>query len=131
MLWPWVVFGTSVSARLALDLLVFHRRDRAPTLGESALWTLFWCSLALIFNVLIWCWQDRLWPAPKPGHEPAAEFLTGYVVEWALSMDNVFVFAVIFRFFKVPLKYQYRVLFWGILGAVVLRLLFVVMGSAD
>ncbi len=67
---------------------------------------------------------------PKPGHEPAAEFLTGYVVEWALSMDNVFVFAVIFRFFNIPLKYQYRVLFWGILGAIVLRLLFVVLGSA-
>ena len=130
MFWPWVVFAAMVAALLALDLLVFHRRDRAPTLRESALWTLFWCSLALAFNLLIWCWQDRLWPAAKPGHAPAAEFLAGYIVEWALSMDNVFVFAVIFRFFSVPLKYQYRVLFWGILGAIVLRLLFVVLGSA-
>ena len=130
MLWPWVGFGSLVAALLALDLFVFHRRDRTPTLRESALWTLFWCALALVFNALIWWWQDKLWPAPKPGHEPAVEFLTGYVVEWALSMDNVFVFAVIFRFFNIPLKYQYRVLFWGILGAIVLRLLFVVLGSA-
>jgi tellurite resistance protein TerC len=129
MLWPWVAFGTLVAALLALDLTVFHRRDRAPSLRESAAWTLFWCALALVFNVLIWWWQDKLWPVQKPGHEPAVEFLTGYIVEWALSMDNVFVFAVIFRFFNIPLKYQYRVLFWGILGAIVLRLLFVVIGK--
>lgn len=130
MLWPWIAFGTLVAALLALDLLLFHRRDRAPSLRESALWTLFWCSLALLFNLFIWCWQDKLWPVPKPGHQPALDFLAGYVVEWALSMDNVFVFAVIFRFFNIPLKYQYRVLFWGILGAIALRLLFVVLGSA-
>jgi tellurite resistance protein TerC len=129
MLWPWIGFGTLVAALLSLDLLVFHRRDRAPTLGESALWTVFWCGLALAFNGFIWLWQDQLWPGHKPGHAPAVEFLTGYVVEWALSMDNVFVFAIIFRFFSIPLKYQYRVLFWGILGAVILRLLFVVLGS--
>ena len=129
MLWPWVAFGTLVAALLALDLAVFHRRDRAPSLRESAGWTAFWCALALVFNVLIWWWQDKLWPMYKPGHEPAVEFLTGYIVEWALSMDNVFVFAVIFRFFNIPLKYQYRVLFWGILGAIILRLLFVVLGS--
>jgi tellurite resistance protein TerC len=130
LFWPWVVFTALVAVLLALDLFVFHRRDRAPTLRESALWTLFWCSLALAFNLLIWWWQDRIWPAAKPGHAPAAEFLTGYIVEWALSMDNVFVFAVIFRFFSVPLKYQYRVLFWGILGAIILRLVFVILGSA-
>jgi len=129
MLWPWVAFGTLVAALLALDLAVFHRRDRAPSLRESAGWTAFWCALALVFNVLIWWWQDKLWPMYKPGHEPAVEFLTGYIVEWALSMDNVFVFAVIFRFFNIPLKYQYRVLFWGILGAIVLRLMFVVIGK--
>jgi tellurite resistance protein TerC len=129
MIWPWIAFGIIVTALLALDLFVFHRRDHAPSLRESAGWTLFWCALAMVFNGLVWKWQDTLWPGYKPGHEPAIEFLTGYVVEWALSMDNVFVFAVIFRFFRVPLKYQYRVLFWGILGAVVLRLLFVLIGG--
>jgi tellurite resistance protein TerC len=120
MLWHWIAFGVLVTVLLALDLFVFHRHDRTPSLAESAAWTAFWCSLALAFNGLIWWWQ---------GHEPAVQFLTGYVVEWALSMDNVFVFAVVFRFFNVPLKYQYRVLFWGILGAIVLRLLFVVLGG--
>jgi tellurite resistance protein TerC len=105
---------------LALDMFVFHRQDHTPSLRESAGWTFFWCGLALGFNGLILWWRGR---------EPAVEFLTGYVLEWALSMDNVFVFAVIFRFFQVPLKYQYRVLFWGILGAIILRLIFVVLGS--
>ena len=75
---------------------------------ESAGWTVFWCGLAAAFNGLVW------WGL---GHEAGTAFLTGYVIEWSLSMDNVFVFAVIFRFFQVPLQYQYRVLFWGILGA--------------
>jgi len=120
LLWHWIAFAVLVGVLLTLDLFVFHRRDRAPSLVESTLWTVFWCGMALAFNGLIWWWR---------GHEPAVQFLTGYVVEWALSMDNVFVFAVIFRFFNVPLKYQYRVLFWGILGAIVLRLLFVVLGN--
>src|SRR6185369_15767608 len=86
-----------------------------------AFWTVVWCSLAGVFNLIIWKWM---------GHKPAIQFLTGYLVEWSLSMDNVFVFAVIFGFFRVPQKYQYRVLFWGILGAIVLRLAFVLAGSA-
>ena len=87
---------------------------------EAAGWTVVWCLLALAFNVLIWTWQ---------GGNVAQQFLTGYLIEWSLSMDNVFVFAVIFNFFKVPRKYQHRVLFWGILGAVVLRLTFILVGS--
>ena len=105
---------------LALDLLVFHRHDRVPSLRESAGWTVFWCSLAAAFNGLVW------WGL---GREAGMAFLTGYVIEWSLSMDNVFVFAVIFRFFQVPVQYQYRVLFWGILGAIVLRLAFVLAGT--
>jgi tellurite resistance protein TerC len=118
--WHWVGFGILVVVLLALDLLVFHRHDRAPSLRESAGWTIFWCSLAAAFNGLIW------W---RLGREAGEAFLTGYVIEWSLSMDNVFVFAVIFRFFQVPLQYQYRVLFWGILGAIVLRLVFVLAGT--
>ena len=118
-LWHWFAFGALVAVLLALDLLVFHRHARAPSLTESALWTLFWCSLALAFNALIWHWR---------GTEAGVSFLTGYLVEWSLSMDNVFVFAVIFRAFGVALKYQYRILFWGILGAIVMRLAFILVG---
>lgn len=118
--WHWIVFAVFVTVLLTLDLFVFHRHDRAPSLRESAGWTVFWCSLAASFNGLVWWWL---------GHEAGINFLTGYIVEWALSMDNVFVFVVIFRFFQVPRQYQYRVLFWGILGAIGLRLFFVLAGT--
>ena len=114
-LWAFVV------VLLMLDLVVFHRDSHEPTLRESAMWTVVWCAMALAFNGLIWAWR---------GGEIGIEFLTGYLVEWSLSMDNVFVFAVIFSFFGVPLKYQYRVLFWGILGAIVMRLTFILLGTA-
>ena len=119
--WHWLAFGLLVAVLLTLDLVVFHRDSHEPTLRESAIWTVVWCSIALAFNALIWYWR---------GPTIAVEFLTGYLVEWSLSMDNVFVFAVIFSFFGVPLKYQYRVLFWGILGAVVMRLTFILAGAA-
>jgi tellurite resistance protein TerC len=119
--WHWLAFAGFVVAMLVLDLGVFHRHSRETTLREAGIWTAVWCSLALIFNGLIWAWR---------GSEHAVNFLTGYLIEWSLSMDNVFVFAVIFSFFKVPRKYQYRVLFWGIMGAIVMRLAFVLLGSA-
>ena len=119
--WPWIAFGALVAILLALDLFVFHRKAHVPTLRESAWWTVFWCSLALVFNGFVWWCKGDL---------PAQEFLGGYLLEWMLSMDNVFVFAVIFRFFHVPIQYQYRVLFWGILGAIVLRLTFILVGAA-
>src|SRR5215471_16796020 len=119
--WHWVGFGVFVVTMLVLDLVVFHRQSSEPTLRESAFWTAVWAGLALAFNGLVWHWG---------GSTAAIQFLTGYLIEWSLSMDNVFVFAVIFNFFRVPLKYQYRVLFWGILGAIVLRLAFVLAGSA-
>ena len=120
-IWHWLAFGVLVLVLLVLDLFVFHRHSREPTLRESAIWTVVWCLIALAFNAVVWAWR---------GPYVAIEFLTGYLVEWSLSMDNVFVFAVIFNFFAVPLKYQYRVLFWGILGAVIMRLTFILLGSA-
>lgn len=130
-IWHWVAFGAFVAIMLTLDLTVFHKHSHEPTFRESALWTVFWCSLAFVFNGLIWYWARQEFPDdPGEANRIALEFLVGYVVEWSLSMDNVFVFAVIFTFFRVPLKYQYRVLFWGILGAVLMRLTFVVAGAA-
>src|SRR4051812_4036510 len=105
-------------------MFVFHRHSHEPSLRESALWTLFWCALAALFNLWLWWWAERVAP---PGAPHALSFLTGYLVEWSLSMDNVFVFIVIFAFFGVPMKYQYRVLFWGILGAIVMRLTFILV----
>ncbi|MFM7186124.1 MAG: TerC family protein [Planctomycetota bacterium] len=116
----WIAFAVFVTVMLVLDLTVFHKQSHEPSLRESAFWTLFWSALALAFNGLVWWWL---------GGQPAIEFLTGYLVEWSLSMDNVFVFAVVFAYFGVPLKYQYRVLFWGILGAVIMRLTFVLLGA--
>lgn len=120
-IWHWLAFGVLVVVLLVLDLFVFHREAVEPTLRESAVWTVIWCAMALAFNALVWVWR---------GPEIGLLFLTGYLVEWSLSMDNVFVFAVIFNFFAVSLKYQYRVLFWGILGAIVMRLTFILAGSA-
>jgi tellurite resistance protein TerC len=120
-IWHWLGFGAFVAAMLFLDLGVFHRHSRETTLREAAIWTGIWASLSLAFNILIWV---------VAGGEKAFHFLTGYLVEWSLSMDNVFVFAVVFGYFRVPLKYQYRVLFWGIIGAVVMRLTFILVGAA-
>jgi tellurite resistance protein TerC len=117
----WVAFCVGTVILLTLDMFVFHRASHEPTLRESAMWTVFWCTLALIFNGWIWWWG---------GSAHAINFFTGYIVEWSLSMDNVFVFVVIFAYFGVPLKFQYRVLFWGILGAIVLRLTFILVFGA-
>lgn len=122
----WVAFCVGTIVLLALDMFVFHRDSHEPTLRESAMWTLFWCALAGAFNLWLWRWAERVSP---PGSTQALAFLTGYLVEWSLSMDNVFVFAVIFAYFGVPLKYQYSVLFWGIIGAIALRLMFVVAAA--
>ena len=117
----WLGFGAFVLTMMVLDLGVFHRKAHAVSLREAGIWTAAWACVALAFNGVIW-W-DR-------GSVSAIEFLTGYIIEWSLSMDNVFVFAVIFSYFAVPPQYQHRVLFWGILGAVVMRLVFIVAGAA-
>ncbi len=122
--WHWVAFAVLVVALLTLDLLVFHRRIHTPTLRESAWWSVFWIGLALVFNAVVWVWGWFTHGDSKAG----TDFLAAFLVEKSLSVDNLFVFAVIFRFFRVELKYQYRVLFWGILGAVILRLIFILAG---
>jgi len=106
---------------LALDLGVFHRKAHVVHVREALIWTSVWVTLALIFNVGVYFWF---------GSERALEFLTGYLIEKALSIDNVFVFIVVFSAFAVPAQYQHRVLFWGILGALVMRALFIVLGAA-
>lgn len=118
-LWHWVGFASLVIVLLSLDLLVFHRHDHEPSLWESAGWSVFWISIGLAFNAVLWYYD---------GSRTGTTFLTAFLVEKSLSMDNIFVFVVIFRFFAVPLMYQYRVLFWGILGAVGMRLAFILAG---
>ena len=122
--WHWPSFGLLVVFLLVLDLCVFHRHDHAPSLRESAVFTVFWIAVGLAFNGLVWWWGV----AAGHGSETGLTFLSAYLIEKSLSMDNIFVFVVIFRFFQIPMMYQYRVLFWGILGAVVMRLLFILLG---
>jgi len=117
--YDWLAFAALVVVLLTLDLFVFHRHDHTPTLVESAWWTVFWIGVGLAFNAAVWWWG---------GHEAGVTFLSAYLIEKSLSMDNIFVFVVIFRFFSIPMMYQYRVLFWGILGAVVMRLIFILAG---
>jgi tellurite resistance protein TerC len=121
MLNPWLGFALLVMILLGTDLAIFHRRVRAPSWAESLGWTVAWVLLAAGFGAVVWAWR---------GPTAATDFATGYLVEWSLSMDNLFVFALIFRFFAVEARYQYRVLYWGILGAIVLRLAFILAGAA-
>ena len=117
----WGGFTAFVLAMLALDLGVFHRHAHEVRVREALIWSAVWIGLALAFNVLVW-WVF--------GSERALEFTAGYLIEKALSVDNLFVFLVIFSYFAVPSRLQHRVLFWGILGAIVLRALFIFAGAA-
>ncbi|MHA6247249.1 TerC family protein [Pontibacter sp. CAU 1760] len=117
----WIVFNVFVLLLLGLDLFVFHRKEHEVKIKEALLWSAFWIALSLSFNALIYYWQ---------GPAPALEFLTGYLIEKSLSVDNLFVFILIFNFFKVPTKYQHKILFWGIIGALVLRATFILVGVA-
>ncbi len=117
----WVAFNLFVLGMLALDLAVFHRKAHTVSLREALNWSIVWVALSLIFNAGIY----YFW-----GQEKALEFLTGYVIEKALSVDNLFVFIVIFSYFSVPAMYHHRVLFWGILGALVMRAIFIAGGVA-
>jgi tellurite resistance protein TerC len=117
----WAGFIGVVLLFLALDLGVFHRRARVVRFAEALGWTAVWFTFSLLFSGLLWQWQGR---------DDAIEFLTGYIIELSLSMDNVFVIAVIFTYFRVPLEYQHRVLFWGILGALIMRGVMIGLGAA-
>ena len=118
--WGWIGFNVVVLAILALDLGVLHRRSEKVSLKEAAAWSAVWIALSLCFALAIYLTM---------GQESGLEFLTGYLIEYALSVDNIFVFVLIFSYFKVPEEYQHRVLFWGIIGALVLRGVMIVAGS--
>ena len=117
--WIWIGFAVFVLAMLALDLGVFHRRSREVGAREALAWSAVWITLALVFNGLVYFW----WGADR-----ALQFLTAYVVELSLSVDNLFVFLLIFAYFRVPAEYQHKVLFWGILGALLMRAVFIALG---
>ncbi len=123
-LWHWFAFAVLVVVLLVLDLFIFHRHDHKPSLVESTIFTIFWIAVGLAFNGVVWWWGI----VEGLGHDPGVKFLSGYLVEKSLSMDNIFVFVVIFQFFNIPMMYQYRVLFWGILGAIFMRLVFILAG---
>jgi tellurite resistance protein TerC len=122
----WAIFGVVVVVMMALDLGVFHRKAHDVSVREALGWTAAWIALALGFNLLIRIFVD---PTHPPGMQaPSIEFLTCYLTEYALSVDNIFVFLVIFSYFRIPSESQHRVLFWGILGAMVMRGLFLIVG---
>lgn len=116
----WIGFTVFVLALLALDLGVFHRHAHAVGHREALIWTIVWIGLAVAFNVWIY-WEF--------GSQHGLEFLTGYVIEKSLSVDNIFVFVLIFRYFAVPPQLQHRVLFWGIVGALIMRAVFILLGA--
>jgi tellurite resistance protein TerC len=117
----WAGFLLFVLLMLALDLGVFHRKSHEVKIKEALIWSAVWISLALLFNVGIYFFI---------GKEKSIEFLTGYVIEKSLSVDNLFVFIMVFSYFNVDTKYQHKVLFWGILGALVMRAIFIFAGVA-
>src|SRR4051812_3254952 len=121
MLAFWIGFNLFVLAGLAIDLGLFHKQSKTVSLKNALSWSAVWISLALVFCVIVFFWH---------GKQSALEFLTGYLIEQSLSVDNLFVFLVLFQFFKVPAEFQYKVLFWGIIGALVMRLFFIVAGVA-
>lgn len=119
--WYWWVFGGLVSILLFLDLCVFHRHARQESLRRSLLWSAFWVGIGLAFTALVWVVR---------GHDGAMSYVTAYLIEKSLSVDNLFVFLALFGYFAVPPENQHRVLFWGILGAIITRGLFIFGGVA-
>jgi tellurite resistance protein TerC len=119
--WMWAAFALGVVALLLVDLLAFGRRGEEIPLRRAVGWSIGWTALGVGFAGLLWAWQGR---------GPAEEYLAGFLIEKSLSIDNLFVFALIFGFFAVPAAYQRRVIFWGIVGAIVLRALFILAGAA-
>jgi tellurite resistance protein TerC len=115
----WIGFIIGILGLLAIDLIVFSRRPHAIKIKESLIWSAFWIGLSLVFNVGVYYFL---------GHEYALQFFTGYLIEKSLSVDNLFVFLLIFSYFKVPAKYQHKVLYWGILGALIMRGAMIIVG---
>jgi tellurite resistance protein TerC len=123
----WIGFHVFIFIMLALDLGVFHKKKHKVPVREAVIWSIIWVSLALLFSL---CLPLFIYTEPGEGKLKILEFLTGYVIEYSLSVDNIFVFILIFSFFKVDERYQHKVLFWGILGALVMRASFIFAGVA-
>jgi len=119
-IWLWVGFNLFVLAMLVLDLGIFHRKAHAVSIREASIWSAVWVALALLFNAGIYFFS---------GPEHALQFLTGYLIEKSLSVDNIFVFVLLFSYFSVPAAYQHRVLFWGVLGALIMRGILIALGA--
>src|SRR5262245_45649692 len=141
MLWIWIGFILFVLLLLALDLGVFHRKAHVVQVKEALAWSAVWIAIALLFSIFVYYGYEHSWMGlgtkPDPvdgqvndGSRAVVKYLTGYVVEKSLSVDNIFVIAMIFAFFAVPAMYQHRVLFWGIIGALVMRGLMIGIGAA-
>lgn len=129
-IWIWGAFMGFVLLMLALDLGVFHRTAHRIEMKEALLWSGIWIGLALLFNVGVFFFWDRIQPgSPYTNEEAGFAFLAGYLIEKALSIDNIFVFLLIFGYFAVPDQYQHRVLFWGIIGALIFRAIFIAAGA--
>lgn len=130
----YVVFIVIIFGLLALDLGVFHKADKKVSMKESLAWTAVWVTLALAFGgVLYVLYDENIWglnPLNVPAHQAMIEYYTGYLIEESLSLDNIFVIAMIFTYFKIEQKYQHKILFWGILGAVFFRLVMILLGTA-
>lgn len=131
-IWMWGGFTAFVLLMLSVDLGIFHRKAHEVSMREALTWSAVWIGLALLFNLGVWLGWDRFSPADTAydRHDAAMAFFAGYLVEKALSVDNIFVFLMVFTYFQVPRKYQHRVLFYGILGALVFRAAFIALGAA-
>lgn len=133
IIWIWIGFLAFVAVMLALDLGVFHRKAHVISTTEALAWTVFWVMVALAFNAGVYFIYEHNWLGighRLTGGQAALQFFTGYLIEKSLSLDNIFVIALIFAYFRVPLMYQHRVLFWGVLGAVVMRGIMIATGAA-
>jgi tellurite resistance protein TerC len=129
-IWLWVGFNLFVLAMLALDLGVFHRHSHTVSIKEAAIWSGVWISMAMIFNGIIFTFWNQMMPGSTYSNSEAGlAFLTGYLIEKSLSVDNIFVFVLIFTYFAVPAQYQHRVLFWGIIGALLMRGIMIALGA--
>jgi len=129
-IWLWIGFNVFVLFMLALDLGVFHRHSHVVSTKEAAVWSVVWISLAMLFNAGIYFFWDLMAPqSTYTNSEASLAFFTGYLIEKSLSVDNIFVFVLIFTYFAVPAAYQHRVLFWGIIGALLMRGTLIAVGA--
>ncbi|MCS7034244.1 MAG: TerC family protein [Phycisphaerae bacterium] len=145
MIWFWLGFLALIAGFLALDLGVFHRKAHVVSIREALIWSAVWISTSLLFSIFVYFAYANHWmglgignpsstiPEVREGLDGVTawtKYITGYVVEWSLSVDNIFVIALIFTYFRIPRLYQHRVLFWGIMGAIVMRGIFIALGTA-